>query len=233
MPSASGSHDESNFLIALKGNKIAFSHVETLKEVLRLIFIKVGLRADNLPKDEERYVLLSHIVSEYGNHTTQEIKLAFDMAIAGKLELDRKDVICYENFSCLYFSTIMNAYRKWSAGVYRETKTEPLQVEEQKELSQQEKDEWITDVKSKEVIKLHEIPFMFYEWLNLTNYEEYLNKAFDVCKQQVIEANEIPAVKEKRLAEFTKGLNEGFEGELRMLIILTAKKIAVWHHFKK
>lgn len=76
--------------------------------------VKVGLRAKNWPTDEEKVILLDHIFENYGGNRVDEIKLAFDLAIAGKLDLDYKDVVCYENFSCLYFSTIMNAYRQWA-----------------------------------------------------------------------------------------------------------------------
>lgn len=87
----------------------------SIEGVLRQIMVKVGLRAANLPDEVETAVLLEHILTEYGNHTTSEIKLAFDMAVSGKLDLLQSEVNCYENFSCLYFSTIMGAYRKWAA----------------------------------------------------------------------------------------------------------------------
>ena len=98
-----------------KTGKIKESTVDELKQALRYVMLKVGIRAANLPTDEERDILLEHIFKHYGGHTPEEIKLAFDLAITDKLELEMKDVTCYENFSCLYFSTIMNAYRNWFA----------------------------------------------------------------------------------------------------------------------
>ena len=77
--------------------------------------VKVGLRAANFPSKEETALLVDHIEKFYSNHNPEEIKLAFDLAITDKLEIDQKEVTCYENFSCLYFSTIMNAYRNWFA----------------------------------------------------------------------------------------------------------------------
>lgn len=102
--------------IALKSDKIIISSLEQIKEVLRLVMIKLGLRAQNWPTDEEKHVLIHHIIKEYGGHTLDEIKLAFDMAISQKLEVE---VNCYENFSCLYFSNIMNAYRVWAKQKYK------------------------------------------------------------------------------------------------------------------
>lgn len=96
---------------------------EQIKEVLRLVMIKIGLRAQNWPTDEEKLVLIEHIITGFGGHTTREIKLAFDMAIAGKLEVE---VNSFENFSCLYFSNVMNAYRLWAKEEFKEL---PIQKE--------------------------------------------------------------------------------------------------------
>lgn len=84
---------------------------EDLKQVLRLAMLMVGLRGANMPTDEEKFVLLSFIRSNYGNQTPEEIAIAFEMAVAGKLNTDCK---CYENFSCEYFGRIMNAYIEYA-----------------------------------------------------------------------------------------------------------------------
>ena len=72
----------------------------------------VGIRAANIPNTEEKRFLLDFIKSNFSQHTPEEIKLAFTMAVAGKLSVE---VNCYENFSCEYFGRIMVAYRKWAA----------------------------------------------------------------------------------------------------------------------
>lgn len=112
---------------ALKSPLIKKSSVEDLKQVLRLVMMKVGIRAQNLPQDEERAVLIEHIYSHYGGHSIQEIRLAFEMAIGGSLELRPDDIKCYENFSCAYFSSVMNAYRKWSGQQHHLIPTDPGQ----------------------------------------------------------------------------------------------------------
>jgi len=115
---------------AIKGAKVK-DDLNGLKESLRLIMVKIGLRAQNWPDDLEKAVLLEHIATNYGNHTTDEIRLAFDMAIADRLDIDT--VNCYENFSCVYFSGIMNAYRKWASVQHKEIKpvlTLPPMMEE-------------------------------------------------------------------------------------------------------
>ena len=69
--------------------------------------VLVGLRGNNMPTEEEKFVLLNFIRSNFGNQTPEEIKLAFELAISGKFAIDAK---CYENFSCEYFGRIMKAY---------------------------------------------------------------------------------------------------------------------------
>lgn len=58
--------------------------------------------------------MIQYIAENYGGHTADEIKLAFKMAIQGKLKLEYKDVKCYGIFSPMYFTGIMDAYREWS-----------------------------------------------------------------------------------------------------------------------
>ena len=97
---------------------------EDLKDVLRYAMVLVGLRGANMPTDEEKFVLLNFIRTNFGNQTPEEIRLAFEYAIAGKFETDVK---CYENFSCEYFGRIMNAYIEF---MRQELKTVKKEVEE-------------------------------------------------------------------------------------------------------
>jgi len=112
--------DEVGFLAARNGLPISQVSEALVREALRYCMVKVGLRHTNFPEGAEKVLLLNHVVGFYGNHTADEIRLAFDMALSAKLGLDTQDVKCYENFSCAYFSKIMNAYRKWSSQEYRQ-----------------------------------------------------------------------------------------------------------------
>lgn len=73
--------------------------------------VLIGLRAQNYPDEIETQILTNFITENYGGHTPPEIKLAFEMAITRKLNVDSK---CYENFSVAYFVSIMEAYREWA-----------------------------------------------------------------------------------------------------------------------
>ena len=99
---------------------------EDLKEVLRYCMVLVGLRGANMPTDEEKFVLLNFIRDNFGNQTPEEIRLAFEYAIAGKFEIDVK---CYENFSCEYFGRIVKAYIEFARN---EVKVKPKELEEAK-----------------------------------------------------------------------------------------------------
>lgn len=72
----------------------------------------IGLREANFPDEVETMALMQFIRSNYHNHTVGEIKMAFEMAIAGKLDVD---AVSYENFSMAYFGKIMSAFRKWAS----------------------------------------------------------------------------------------------------------------------
>ncbi len=111
--------EEEKFQSIIANPSIINSPIQDLENVLKFIMIKVGIRAENFPCPEEKMILIDHILSSYGNHTIAEIRLAFDMAISLKLSLPAKEVVCYENFSCLYFSKIMNAYRVWATETYK------------------------------------------------------------------------------------------------------------------
>lgn len=127
--------EEASFELAIATSKIVNEPVETLKESLRQIFFLIGLRAEQIPADEEKGFLIQYIVENYGGHTPDELKLAFKMAIQGKLKIDYKDVKCYGIFSPMYFTTIMDAYREWAR---EQIKLLPVPIK-QRELTVMEK----------------------------------------------------------------------------------------------
>jgi hypothetical protein len=125
--------DESKFAVAIADKRINQGTQEELKQVLKYVMVLVGLRAQNYPGKIEKQILLNFIFEHYGGHTPAEIKLAFEMAITRKLEVDPT---CYENFSVAYFAGIMEAYREWSREQY---KTLPVPKEQIREFSQADK----------------------------------------------------------------------------------------------
>lgn len=135
--------DTGRLALAIQSKTIKEASLEEVKEVLRKIMMKIGLRAQNVPNDLEKLVLYEHIVANYGGHRLNEISLAFDFLLRGELADADGEVVeanCYENFSCLYFSKVMNAYRHWSS---QEVKfVSPTTKEEQKIFTQDELDDY-------------------------------------------------------------------------------------------
>lgn len=110
-PRLYGNGEEAKWELAIADKRLKFADEGKLKECLRFCFMLVGLRDKNLPDDIEKAFLISFIREHYGGHTASEIRLAFEMAITGKLPVEAN---CYENFSAAYFAGIMNAYRRWA-----------------------------------------------------------------------------------------------------------------------
>ncbi len=229
------SGEDNAFILALNNPKIKNGTIEQLKQVLRFVMVKIGLRAQNFPSDEEKAVLIAHVMSEFGNHTAQEIQLAFDMAINDKLVFpERQSANCFENFSCLYFSNVMTAYRKWAKETYQTLKKDtPMLVEEKMEMSTEEKQEWIDEWKEKSQKEFKLVPIVFYDWLNLDNYKEYLGKAVVSCKKELLSTNDIPAIKDRKIFEFERQESEGFEGDNKTRVVNTAKRISIYYKLKE
>lgn len=123
-PSPNG--ELAKFQQAIQTQRIAQLDIEPLKQALRYAMVLVGIKAHNVPNDREKAVLLQFIQSNYGGHTPDEIRLAFDLAVSGQLDVD--DVKCYENFSPLYFASIMNAYRRWARHKHAELRPKPKEL---------------------------------------------------------------------------------------------------------
>lgn len=240
--------EEDVFTKSLQQRTLNKSTVDELKQVLKLVMIKVGIRANNLPNDIEKEVLIEHIITNYGNHTPMEIKLAFDMAISGKLDdLDKKgniidlDINCYENFTCLYFSKIMSSYRRWARQTHNQLKKDyPKMIAEQTKLSDEEIADWICDWENMVDINIDLIPLMFYDFLinkgivKISKEEKwkYLEKATTKIKVQLQE--EIPICKTinaiNAFTEFERMEKEGFHGDFKTRIVNYSKRLIIYNY---
>lgn len=170
----------------LSGKLISDSTEDEIKDKLKIIYAMIGLRPQHFPVDEEKQFLHQYITSKYGNKTLNELVLAFDLAIQNQLDVE--DVKVYDQFSCEYVARIMNGYRKWLLSVKKNSETikeEPKMISEPKQLTDEEWEEWLTDIKS---YKLEMIPVSAYDYLlrkgriNLTtkNKKDYMNKAMPI-----------------------------------------------------
>lgn len=238
MPQRSG-EVEDRLVGALSDVRIADGELDDFKGTLKQIMVKVGLRAANWPQDEEKAVLISHIIGQYGNHTHQELLLAFDMAISGKLGVEAN---CYENFSCLYFSGIMNAYREWAAEAHKhitkdEFKALPTSVED---LSDQAMEDWLNHTRDSKTA-LEFMPLMLYDWLikkgtlapTAELKWEYMRKAVAYQQVKLAKACDELMSPENRaaLAEFNKMKEaDEFTGKVAEDLKSLAKKMILYDY---
>jgi len=102
----------------VKQTKIVNESIENLNELFQFCFLLVGLRERNFPNELETLFIHQYIRENYGGHSIAEIKMAFKMAVKGELDLERDEVKCYENFSVMYLSQVINSYRRWASQEY-------------------------------------------------------------------------------------------------------------------
>lgn len=151
---------------AIVGRKIAESSTEELKQTIRYILVKLGVRERNWPEDDEKIILLRHFVENYAWHTLNEIVLAFDMAIVGKLD---GDFACYENFTCEYVSRVMRAYRRWAAEEYKQIPAPPSPERPKEKISDFAMLRWLAQeiqfIKTGKPVEF--VPLELYDYLDM------------------------------------------------------------------
>lgn len=149
----------------LRGDTISQLGEESVVNALKIIYTMIGLRYQHFPDGEQKAFLHNYILKKYGNKTPKELILAFDLAIQGQLKID--DVKVYDQFTCEYIAKIMNGYRDWLLNVNKNLIKKPImQITEKKELTDEEKAEWIEEWVGKEKIDMELIPLIFYDYLD-------------------------------------------------------------------
>lgn len=227
--------EEAKFLEVIKETPINKTDEKEISEALKYAFVKIGLKQKDFPVPLEKQVLLNHLVTYYGNHTPNEIRLAFDLAMTGALDLPNRDANCYGNFSCYYLSTIMNAYRIWAVQVHRQhSETKPVMKEDKESLSDSAMLAWLMDLKTRNY-SVEFMPPSLYDWcrknkiFNLTPAIklDYLVKAGAYYKAQLIKACEADQRAYPELKAFNKLLEEGIpaKGKEADLLYRLAKQM--------
>jgi hypothetical protein len=92
---------------AFKGNKLNLVSPVTLRENLAYIFTLIGLT--KYPDKDEMIVIEDFIRTSYPLYTIEEFRIAFKMAVQGKLECSTEH---YEKFSPKFIGQVMVAYTK-------------------------------------------------------------------------------------------------------------------------
>jgi len=107
MPLQSGFIVDNEIAEAFKGNKLNLVSPITLKENLAYIFTLLGFT--KYPDTQEMVVIEDFIRTSYPLFTVEEFRLAFKMAVQGKLDCSTEH---YEKFSPKFIGQVMSAYTK-------------------------------------------------------------------------------------------------------------------------
>jgi hypothetical protein len=109
---------------------------EPIRQSLRYVFALIGLKAENLPTDVQKIVLLEFIQTELKHFTPEELKLAFRMAVAGELNVE---ISHFQNFNAVYLANVMNAYKEKRGLALTEMNQKLKALEPKKEPTEAEK----------------------------------------------------------------------------------------------
>lgn len=107
LPLKSGLIADNEIAEAFKGDKLNLVSPVTLRENLAYIFTLLGLT--KYPDKEEMIVIEDFIRTSYPLFTIQEFRIAFKMAVQGKLDCSTEH---YEKFSPKFIGQVMAAYTK-------------------------------------------------------------------------------------------------------------------------
>jgi hypothetical protein len=105
--SKSGYIVDNEIIEAFKGNKLNLVSPVTLRESIAYIFTLIGLT--KYPDKDEMIVIEDFIRTSYPLYTIEEFRIAFKMAVQGKLECSTEH---YEKFSPKFIGQVMAAYTK-------------------------------------------------------------------------------------------------------------------------
>lgn len=146
-PLKSGYIVDNEILNSFNGDKLNLVSPITLRENLAYIFTLLGFK--NYPDKDEMTIIEDFIRTSYPLYTIQEFRIAFKMAVQGKLDCITEH---YEKFSPKFIGQIMVAYTKKANEVRRIAKPKINQLEPPK-LTDEEiilftQKEWLDSAKS-------------------------------------------------------------------------------------
>jgi hypothetical protein len=147
MPLQSGYIVDNAIAEAFKGSKLNLVSPVTLKENLAYIFTLLGFT--KYPDTQEMIVIEDFIRTSYPLFTIEEFRLAFKMAVQGKLDCSTEH---YEKFSPKFIGQVMTSYTKKATEVRKMIKPIVNEIEPPK-LSDDDivsftKKEWLNSAKN-------------------------------------------------------------------------------------
>ena len=145
-PLKNGLIADNEILNSFNGDKLNLVSPIVLRENLAYIFTLLGFK--NYPDKEEMVVIEDFIRTSYPKYTVQEFRIAFKMAVQGKLDCSSEH---YEKFSPKFIGQVMIAYTKKANEVRKNLKPILKELEQPKLTDEQiisfTKDEWLNSSK--------------------------------------------------------------------------------------
>ena len=143
----SGSIADNEILKCFNGDKLNLLSPIVLKENLAYIFTLLGFK--NYPDKQEMTVIEDFIRTSYPMYTIQEFRIAFKMAVQGKLDCSTDH---FEKFSPKFIGQVMAAYTKKAVEVRKMVKPivseiEPPKLTDEEIVSFTQK-EWLESAKN-------------------------------------------------------------------------------------
>jgi hypothetical protein len=103
---------------------------EPIKQAFRYIFTLIGLKAENIPSDLQKAVLINYVRTELGSFTPDELCLAFRLAVSKRLDVE---INHFQNFNAIYLSEVLEAYRRQRSAALIEYNREMKKLESESE----------------------------------------------------------------------------------------------------
>ena len=94
-------------------------------ELLNYLYVLLNVKKDNQLNEIEESVLNGVILKNFGNFSTDEIKHAFRLAVAGELELE-----LYNKLDSITFGKVIQAYKKHKANKIKQFKSNKLNIKQ-------------------------------------------------------------------------------------------------------
>ena len=204
---------------------------DEIKQALAKIFLMIGLRKQHFPNGFELDFIVSNIRKLYAHRTIFDLTNAFELGLRKEIDVELN---CYDQFTLIYLSNIMDAYRKYLVKSYNELPVEqPKQIEYK--MTKEEKLADIEDFGTTECA-FSMIPGYIYDWiidlglviLDEDDKTEYYRRAIQMRESELKanaesgdmkEYNSFIKMKKSGFADITKAEINNIEFNYKRIVV--------------
>lgn len=215
--------------------KIKNASDEDIKSCLRYVIMKTGIKT--LPDEFEKSLLISHLRENYKFISTDDVRVAIDLAITGRLDEDANH---FGSLSCMYISRIINSYLRWISANKKPEKYLDMNENTKEHSEDAIMEEWYSDLTKTFSSKTNFefMPINVYDWLfkngKIKGTWETMKKAASHRRAELLKESTISSEAKQTFVEFCDAY------DVRGVIIHSeienikriAKKIELYNHLK-